>query len=179
MLDTKMREDILVTLNQLMDEKPMSKITMLDIANKCGVSRQTVYYYFSNLEEVVEASYEWQLKQLMAKIKKCGSAKEIMVELIVFARHKNKLVNNAIHDKHRVEYDEQSHQLVEFILNEIIDDAVSSQISKQEFEHMISFYSYAMLGVLREIGQSEESADTVAEQILHIMESGFSLKKTF
>lgn len=33
-------------LKELMEEKPISKITVGDIADRCGINRQTFYYHF-------------------------------------------------------------------------------------------------------------------------------------
>lgn len=35
------------TLIELLDEKPMSKVTVKDIVERCGVNRNTFYYSFS------------------------------------------------------------------------------------------------------------------------------------
>ena len=38
------RQIILHTLTELMNEKPLSKITVKDIVERCGVNRNTFYY---------------------------------------------------------------------------------------------------------------------------------------
>ena len=40
------RQIILQTLTELMNEKPLSKITVKDIVERCGVNRNTFYYHF-------------------------------------------------------------------------------------------------------------------------------------
>ena len=42
------------TLIELLDEKPMSKVTVKDIVERCGVNRNTFYYHFHDIPEVVE-----------------------------------------------------------------------------------------------------------------------------
>ncbi len=41
-------------LFELLDEKPMSKITVKDIVERCGVNRNTFYYHFKDIPDVVE-----------------------------------------------------------------------------------------------------------------------------
>ena len=36
-------------LKELMEEKPISKITVGDIADRCGINRQTFYYHFHDI----------------------------------------------------------------------------------------------------------------------------------
>ena len=45
------------TLIELLDEKPMSKVTVKDIVERCGVNRNTFYYHFHDIPAVVEYLY--------------------------------------------------------------------------------------------------------------------------
>ena len=49
------RQIILHTLTELMNEKPLSKITVKDIVERCGVNRNTFYYHFRDIPDAVEA----------------------------------------------------------------------------------------------------------------------------
>ncbi len=48
------KEIIAKTFTELLDEKPMSKITVKDIVERCGVNRNTFYYHFRDIPDVVE-----------------------------------------------------------------------------------------------------------------------------
>ena len=48
------KEIIAKTFTELLDEKPMSKITVKDIVERCGVNRNTFYYHFKDIPDVVE-----------------------------------------------------------------------------------------------------------------------------
>lgn len=43
---------------ELLDEKMYNKITVRDIAERCGVNRNTFYYYFQDIPELATASIE-------------------------------------------------------------------------------------------------------------------------
>ena len=42
------------SLKKLLQTKPLSKITINDIAEDCGVSRMTFYYHFADIYDLVE-----------------------------------------------------------------------------------------------------------------------------
>ena len=42
----------------LSGEKPIDKITVKDLVEKCSISRQTFYYHFQDILEVIEWSAE-------------------------------------------------------------------------------------------------------------------------
>ena len=48
------REAILEAFVQLLDEKPAKRITVNDIAARCGIGRNTFYYYFPNIPAFTE-----------------------------------------------------------------------------------------------------------------------------
>lgn len=46
---------ILDALQQLLEEKTIQHISVSEIANKAGIGKGTIYYYFSSKEEIVDA----------------------------------------------------------------------------------------------------------------------------
>ena len=63
------RQIILHTLTELMNEKPLSKITVKDIVERCGVNRNTFYYHFRDIPDAVEAMVKGELNDIL-KIRK-------------------------------------------------------------------------------------------------------------
>lgn len=56
--------DALVDL--LTHEQPLAKIRVKQLTDWCGVDRQTFYYYFKNLPELVQYAYEREAAKLLA-----------------------------------------------------------------------------------------------------------------
>ena len=53
------KQDILDTLLILLRDKTISDITVKDLTERCGISRQAFYYHFQDLYAVVD----WGLRQ--------------------------------------------------------------------------------------------------------------------
>lgn len=159
-----------------MKEKQPSKIAITDIADRCGVSRQTVYYHFSNLEELVDNAFERRLNLFLEKIKKCSRVKEAIVEMLLVTRYNIRLVSNCAIDKNKIKFDKIAHHMTVEVLKEIADERYLSGLSKSEYEKTIDFYSYAITGMAKDIGKGEEDIDEAAEQLLKIMRRGFNFK---
>ena len=47
--DTCCKKMLANTLKELMNEKPLTKITVQDLTKKCGISRQTFYNHFHDI----------------------------------------------------------------------------------------------------------------------------------
>ena len=52
------KEIIAKTFTELLDEKPMSKITVKDIVERCGVNRNTFYYHFKDIPDVAPGAFQ-------------------------------------------------------------------------------------------------------------------------
>ena len=83
------RQIILHTLTELMNEKPLSKITVKDIVERCGVNRNTFYYHFRDIPDAVEAMVKEELNDILKDQKVPESVSDCM-EILVNAVQKNK-----------------------------------------------------------------------------------------
>lgn len=83
------RQIILHTLTELMNEKPLSKITVKDIVERCGVNRNTFYYHFRDIPDAVEAMVKEALNDILKDQKAPESVSDCM-EILVNAVQKNK-----------------------------------------------------------------------------------------
>ena len=43
---------------KLLEERPLSKITVKDLVADCGINRNTFYYYFEDIPELIENMVE-------------------------------------------------------------------------------------------------------------------------
>ena len=61
-----MKAKIGETLSQLLCRKPLDKITVKELVDTCGISRQTFYYHFQDIYEVIELICQYELIDLIA-----------------------------------------------------------------------------------------------------------------
>ena len=46
---SKKRDAIMESVLKLLEERPLSKITVKDIVDECGINRNTFYYHFEDI----------------------------------------------------------------------------------------------------------------------------------
>lgn len=66
MISTK--EKIATSLKVLVSKKAFSKITIMDIARECSMTRENFYYHFHDKYEIVSWSFEKQIVDKLSKI---------------------------------------------------------------------------------------------------------------
>ena len=55
---TGTKEALAAALRQMMTVKPIDKVTVKDIVEICGVNRQTFYYHFDDVDDLLEWVFE-------------------------------------------------------------------------------------------------------------------------
>ncbi len=51
------KKALAASLKQLLKEKPLDKITVTDLVEDCEVNRQTFYYHFQDIYDLIEWIY--------------------------------------------------------------------------------------------------------------------------
>ncbi|MCD7813316.1 MAG: TetR/AcrR family transcriptional regulator [Lachnospiraceae bacterium] len=59
------KELIIQTVFELLNERPFSKITVKDIVERCGINRNTFYYYFRDITDAMEFSVKREMNRIM------------------------------------------------------------------------------------------------------------------
>ena len=139
------RQIILHTLTELMNEKPLSKITVKDIVERCGVNRNTFYYHFRDIPDAVEAMVKEELNDILKDQKVPESVSDCM-EILVNAVQKNKKA--MIHLYRSIQRDVFADYLdhaAERVVEELINRAVGDFEMDQEDRHLISRYYNCLL----------------------------------
>ena len=55
------KKAIAYAFKELLLEKPISKITINDISERCEINRQTFYYHFDNIYDLMSKAFEYEL----------------------------------------------------------------------------------------------------------------------
>ncbi len=55
------------SFTKLLDRKPIDRITIKDITDDCGISRNTFYYHYSDLPDLVEKMLMNDIEELILK----------------------------------------------------------------------------------------------------------------
>lgn len=62
---------------KLLNEYPLSKITIKDIVEDCGVSRNTFYYHYQDIFELLEDIFEEEIAKVIEKNQKKNIGKKV------------------------------------------------------------------------------------------------------
>lgn len=137
------------TLKEMMEQHSLNKITVSDLTQACGVSRQTFYNNFHDIYELVEWIYLYDISLFLDQEVTYENWQATLKTLLQYIEENRYFVLNTYHSvsKPYLEiflYRKVERFLTEFIFNEF---EVSGKEAKQ-VEFSISFYTYALVGVI-------------------------------
>lgn len=168
------RQIILQTLTELMNEKPLSKITVKDIVERCGVNRNTFYYHFRDIPDAVEAVVQGELDEILENQRTPESVSECM-EILVNAVQKNKKA--MLHLYRSIQRDVFADYLdhaAEHVVTELFNRAISgSEMDQEDRRLVIRYYKCVFVGVILDWLRHDMDYDILAD--MHRLENIYQL----
>ena len=134
---------------KLLNEKPLDKITVKNIAEDCGINRNTFYYHFSDIRELTVYTIDSQIHSVSELDFNGDSWVDSFVEAAKFVIDNKKAVYNI--------YNSLNRETVENYLNTVAFKVTDSFVSakavgidadKSDIELIKEFYMSALVGVI-------------------------------
>lgn len=79
------KNEIKKTFLKLLDERPLSQITVKDIVAECGINRNTFYYHYSDLPSLVEDEIMTEAEKMMAKYDSFATLEDCLDAVLEFS----------------------------------------------------------------------------------------------
>jgi Transcriptional regulator len=153
------------SLKNLLLQKPLTKITINDIAEDCGISRMTFYYHFKDIYDLVEwACVEDAARALKGK-KTYDTWQEGFLNIFHAVQENKPFIMNVYRCVSRERIEQYLNPLIHSLILGVVEEKSKEMaVSEPDKRFIASFYEYAFVGVVLEwIGGSmkEDPADIV------------------
>ena len=153
------------SLKNLLLQKPLTKITINDIAEDCGISRMTFYYHFKDIYDLVEwACVEDAARALKGK-KTYNTWQEGFLNIFHAVQENKPFIMNVYRCVSRERIEQYLNPLIHSLILGVVEEKSKEMaVSEPDKRFIASFYEYAFVGVVLEwIGGSmkEDPADIV------------------
>ena len=97
---------IKATFIRLLDEKPLSQITVKDIVEECGVNRNSFYYHFQDIPTLVEEIVTEEADRIIAQYPSIDSIETCLMAALAFARENRRAVLHIYNSTNRAIYEQ-------------------------------------------------------------------------
>ena len=159
-------------LKNLLREKKLNKITVQDIADECGINRQTFYYHFQDIYDLVEWTCIEDTEKVIKENKTYDTWQEGFLAVFDLAKKDKTFIDNIYRSVSLEMLEQYLYRLVYPLLKNVVDEKAKGQTVREENKKYIAdFYKYAFVGVLLEWIRNDmaESPGQIVDRISRIV----------
>lgn len=144
-----MKKALADSLKKLLSKRSIDKITVKDITDECGVNRQTFYYHFEDIYNLMEWILSEDTKSYLATHAGALDDWKSSVAIVFNFLHGNrKMIINAYDSINRLQYE----LLVKNMVKPLIDRKISEypqslKISGEKADFLSNFYTWGCVGL--------------------------------
>lgn len=156
--------------------KPIDKVTVKDVVNTCGITRQTFYYHFQDLLEVIEWLMAQHVDVLLEKTLAASSPKAAIRVLLSTIEEQPDFVTQLMKSRKREDAERIFFNAARTFFSELMRrSAIQPRIRyASDLDVMLTFYSSAIVGVLIENSHKPNvDLDILADQLQRLLEGEF------
>ncbi len=133
---------------ELLNEKPLNKITVKDISDKCGINRNTFYYHFSDIPALLEVVLTEEAEAIISEegdaslYELLSYAVEFAIENKVAVYHIHKSANREMFETYLERITEKT---ISVFVNRKAEEYNTSEVSKKA---IIRYYKCLLIGIV-------------------------------
>lgn len=137
------------SLKNLLLKKPLTKITINDIAEDCGINRMTFYYHFKDIYDLVEWSCLEDAKRALDEKKTYETWQQGFLQIFEAVQDNKPFILNVYRCVHREQVEKYLRPLVDRLLLDVINEEVGEMKVRDEDKQFIAqIYSYIFIGLM-------------------------------
>ncbi len=137
------------SLKNLLLKKPLTKITIGDIAEDCGINRMTFYYHFKDIYDLVEWSCLEDARKALEEKKTYDTWQQGFLQIFEAVRDNKPFIMNVYHCVHREQVEKYLEPLVDSLLMGVIEEESQGITVRQEDKAFIAqVYAYIFIGLM-------------------------------
>lgn len=166
-----MKEMIAGVTETLLFKKKVKKLTVKEIVEECNITRQTFYYHFADIPELLKWMLEKDMEKLLEECMKEKNPEDGLYHLISFAVNLRPYIKASIHTN----YGNEIEKLLDEFMYSFFDRAterteVYKHYSRAERKFVIQYHCFAIKGILDKWTEEDtKNQNFIAHQIYLIL----------
>lgn len=167
MADTT-KDKIADTLERLLEHQSLDKITIKLLVTECGISRQSFYYYFKDILDVIEWIAHRKLTELLQQSIQADSYKDGIRKFIDFAFENHYFLMRLLDSKHRGFIE----RVMVSSLRSFLEDVLRQKkellvVSYGDMDAVLNFCTYGLTGLLLEASRDKTADKEILARQMH------------
>jgi len=151
------------SLKRLLLQKPLTKITISDITEDCGVSRMTFYYHFKDIYDLVEWSCMEDARRALDGKKTYDTWQAGFLQIFQAVLENKPFIMNVYRTVSREQVERYLYEVTWHLLIDVVEEKAAGMSVRQEDKEFIAHvYKYAFVGIMLDWIRGDMKADPQA-----------------
>lgn len=164
------------SLKKLMKVTPLHKISVKDVVKDCNVNRQTFYYHFHDIYDLVEWIYKTEAIESIAEYKSYNTWTDGFYKIFLYIEDNKEFCYNTLNSLSRTHLDMYLFSVINDLLMGVINEISSDMSVKNDDKKFISdFYTHAFTGLVIQWMKDgmRENPKVLIEKLKYLIEGNF------
>ena len=137
---------------ELLTERPLSKITVKDIVDRCGINRNTFYYHFEGIPSLLEETVKYMTDQIIQAHSKFGSPMDCIAPFVQYCTGNKKAILHIYRSVQREVFLTYLDRAATYIVSQYVEATTAglftSESHAKEKNLLIRYYKCTLVGGL-------------------------------
>ena len=143
------KEVIIRALVELLAEKPVERVTVRDIVERCGVNRNTFYYHFQDIPDAMDYAMRRELRRIIDEDPASGTVTEALLAVLQYLEDHRKQMLHIYRSVRRETFIRFVQDMIAYVidrLGEHLDEEMT--IGEKDLEAVKYLLRCAIFGIL-------------------------------
>ena len=163
-------------LKDILRDKGLDKVTVRELAERCGISRQGFYYHFQDIADVFKWKISLELERGMARLLRAKSVEDPLVAVVLTMKEHSSVLKSVLNSA------KLRDRLMPVLIDAIQENirpllyryVSSAYLDTERREALVPFLAYGIVGIIVE--KSDESnfvPEFIIREIKLLLEARF------
>lgn len=167
------KKAIIETFLTLLKEHSLDKITVKDIVETCGINRNTFYYYYKDIYDLIEDVFALETARVLSDKNRYDTWYEELRRVALFVLEHKSAIAHIYHSKSRDVLENYLYTISGQIIKSCVErEAEHLSVGQEDKEFICTFYGYSLAGItlLWIKGNTESNSDAFLRKVAVILE---------
>lgn len=142
---------IMSSLVKLLNEKPLDKITVKDIVEDCGINRNTFYYHYHDIYDLLKDIFSIETEKALELAGEKRSWQEGFLYSAQFILQNKRAVYHVYSSANRDQLERYMYSIAGAIMTDFVRrESEGLDASEEDIKLLASFYKHAVVGIYKE-----------------------------
>ncbi|SFD11616.1 dihydroxyacetone kinase transcriptional activator DhaS [Clostridium uliginosum] len=164
------------SLKELTKRLPLNKISVKSIVNDCGLNRQTFYYHFEDIYDLVEWIYKTEGLESIEESRSYDTWIDGVKKVFLYIENNKEFCCNTLNSLGRNHLDNYLYSVTNDLVMGVVDEvSIGMNVKENDKEFIANFYSLAFTGLVTKWmkeGMREES-NIIIKRLSDLVEGNF------